>query len=359
MAGTENASSVGNVSVGNASSVSGCAYFGGAQWKCDTVLGVKRAMACLSCGGCVFVLVSVVLLRRYVAFPQRLILYLGVAALFDSVALVVQGPKRIDTAWCDAQAWGVTYFHWSVLLWVIAITFNLFMLVTRNKRTEKWEWLYHVICWGVPFVVSLLPFTGNHYGPSGLWCWIKDDWAWRFFAWYIPLFVGIVGLFVVYTYITVEVHRKLNAWQGLHNPDTETRIRILQDEITPLRGYPFVYLAVSVFPLINRIQNSISEEPMFELVLLHVLTSPLQGFLNAVVFGLDKDTRSHLKPAQLRMALHTWWYRERSTIQEYKLDITQKVAATRTDSNPLPPDIETGGVLSSQDGKGQDNVGYF
>lgn len=29
--------------------------------------------------------------------------------------------------------------------------------------------LYHVFCWGVSLVLSLLPFINDHYGPAGAW----------------------------------------------------------------------------------------------------------------------------------------------------------------------------------------------
>jgi hypothetical protein len=50
--------------------------------------------------------------------------------------------------------------------------------------------------------------------------------------------------------------------------------------------YPAVYLAVSLFAIINRVQNaSQPDHPVFALYLLHSLTSPTQG-LPALIMGV-------------------------------------------------------------------------
>nr|KAG5692319.1 hypothetical protein BaRGS_009529 [Batillaria attramentaria] len=80
-----------------------------------------------------------------------------------------------------------------------------------------------------------------------------------------------------------------------------SRQRMLKEDIKPLRLYPFVYLAVSIFPLINRIQNAFDpEDQIFWLVVIASLSAPLHGALNALVFGMDKDTLKKLTPSQIK-----------------------------------------------------------
>ena len=43
------------------------------------------------------------------------------------------------------------------------------------------------------------------------------------FSWYVPLFIGIGGLFATYTYITVMLKRKLKTWEGTYDPDVERK----------------------------------------------------------------------------------------------------------------------------------------
>lgn len=91
-----------------------------------------------------------------------------------------------------------------------------------------------------------------------------------------------------------------------------------------LRLYPIVYLLANFFPLINRIQNASSsgrhDNPVFVLTLLHALTNPLQGALNALVYGCDKETLSkltwtHIKSAVMQLGKH-------SVIKEYPAETT-------------------------------------
>ncbi|XP_071160101.1 cyclic AMP receptor-like protein A isoform X1 [Mytilus edulis] len=282
-----------------------CTLFPDNPHQCDVVIAVRRTTGALSLVGCFFMIVVIWLFKKYTVFAQRLILYLSIAAFFVSIAYLMGGLVP-DGATCHFQAWFLQFFDFSVLLWVACITFNLFMNVVRRTTTEKFEWLYHVFCWGVSLVLSLLPFINDHYGPAGAWCWIESDIGWRVGIYYGPLFVILIGLVITYSYIVYSLYRKASSWQGTYDPDTERQKQMLKEDIKPLTAYPFVYIAVSIFPLINRIQNAVApDSPVFALVVLQALSSPLQGAVNAVVYGLDRETFSRLTPSQLKMALRS------------------------------------------------------
>lgn len=286
------------------------------------IINVRRVIASISLVGCVFMILVIWLFRKYLAFAQRLILYLSIAAMCDCIAYLM-GELHPDGIVCDFQAWWLTFFDWAVLLWVNCITVNLFFNVVRGTTTDKYEWLYHVVCWGISLLMSLLPFIGDHYGPAGGWCWIKDTsgWQWRVGIWYGPLFVIIVILFVVYVYISCILSKKADTWEGTYDPDTERAKQMLKDDIKPLRAYPFVYLAATFFPLINRIQNATDvNHPVFALVLLASISAPLHGALNAIVFGLDRETRRRLTPSQIKVAFHNK-FGPKAEIQEYTEDL--------------------------------------
>ncbi|XP_072032946.1 cyclic AMP receptor-like protein A isoform X2 [Amphiura filiformis] len=299
-----------------------CTLFGGDLNKCNAIVGVKKAMASLSLIGCFFMIFVIWLFRKYTLFVQRLILYLTVAAFFDSTAHLM-AKVHPDGPLCDFEAWWLSFWEWVVLLWVSCITLNMYLIsVKMIPRAEKYEMLYHLVSWGIALLMSLLPFIGNHYGPAGAWCWIREDSSnatvWRFFMWYGPLFVLIIVMFVAYSYIIYVLKKKVRSWQGTYEPEIERSRQLIKSEIKPLTSYPFIYLALSVFPLINRIQNAANPgNPVFALVLLHALSSPLVGAVNAVVYGMDAETRSRLSWTQIKGA-----YQGRSAhqpIREYPL----------------------------------------
>uniref|UniRef100_K1PUK6 G protein-coupled receptor GPR1/2/3 C-terminal domain-containing protein n=1 Tax=Magallana gigas TaxID=29159 RepID=K1PUK6_MAGGI len=191
----------------------------------------------------------------------RLILYLSIAAFFDSIAYLM-GDIRPDGPTCDFQAWWLSFFgvyDWCVLMWVCIITFNLFMNVVKTKNIERFE---------------MVGGSSHHIFPAVCWEPLWTSW-------------GVV----------------LSTWHGTYDPDSERQAAMLKEDIKSLRAYPFIYLAASIFPLINRIQNAAApDDPVFALVILAALTAPLHGAMNAIVFGMDRETLRKLTPTQIKMA---------------------------------------------------------
>ncbi|MCI4378181.1 hypothetical protein PGIGA_G00212990 [Pangasianodon gigas] len=287
-------------------SSSRCTFFSAdpSDYRCDVILTVKRATGAFSLVACIFMLFVIWLLRRYNSLAQKMIVSLTVAAFFDSVAYVM-GESHPEGSLCDFQAWWLTYFDWSALVWVCLITLNLYLNLVREFRTEHYEIPYHIVAWGVPLLMSILPLVKGYYGPAGAWCWITDDHvAWRFGIWYIPLFTLIFLMICCYVRIICVANKRMQSWFGTFNPERERRKMSLVEEIRPLKWYPSVYLLVSIFPLLNRLHNAVyPEEPVFSLTLLHVLSAPLHGLANAFVFS--KDTWSQLSNTGIKLALQS------------------------------------------------------
>ncbi|XP_056321400.1 cyclic AMP receptor-like protein A isoform X1 [Danio aesculapii] len=290
------------VQVYNTSS-SRCTFFKD-EYQCDVILTVKRATGTFSILACFFMLCSIWLLRRNNSQAQKMVVNLTIAALFDSVAYVM-GESHPEGSLCSFQAWWLTYFDWTALVWVCLITFNLYLNLVREIRTEHYRIRYHVVAWGIPLIMSTIPLMAGYYGPAGAWCWITDDHVgWRFGIWYVPLFSLIILMICCYARIICVANERMRSWLGTFNPERERRKISLAEEIRPLKWYPSVYLLVSIFPLINRLHNAAyPKDPVFSLTLLHVLSAPLHGLANALVFG--KDTWSQLSVTGIKMAIQS------------------------------------------------------
>jgi hypothetical protein len=79
-------------------------------------------------------------------------------------------------------------------------------------------------------------------------------------------------------------------FQGTYNPEIESQKQFLKAQVKPLKLYPFVYLLLSIFPAFNRIQNWMSPgQPHFWLYVLHSLSSPMLGFMNAAIYASNTD----------------------------------------------------------------------
>ncbi|XP_052218131.1 cyclic AMP receptor-like protein A [Dreissena polymorpha] len=293
-----------------------CPIFPDNPSRCTNLIAVRRTSAAISLIGCIFSIFVIWLYKRYIAFSQRLIMYMGIAGLGMSIAFLM-GSLHPDGVLCDFQAYLMTVFEWGVLLWISCVTFNLTINVLWKKTTEKYEWLYHVVCWGLALSIACVPFIGNHYGPAGAWCWVVEDWRWRLGIWYGPQIVALFILMIVYIYISCVLSRKVSTWEGTYDPNTERTKQLLKEDIRPLRLYPFVYLAISIFPIINRIQNAVDvHNPVYALMILQAIFSPSQGFLNAIVFAMDRETFRKLHPVYLKVALLNR-FSKKAIIQEY------------------------------------------
>ncbi|XP_068125967.1 cyclic AMP receptor-like protein A isoform X1 [Hyperolius riggenbachi] len=291
-----------------------CTWFGthpSSSSQCVTITTVKRITAAFSLVGCTCMLILIWLFRKYNSLAQKMILSLAVAAFFDSIAYIM-GEVLPDGVLCNFQAWWLTYFDWCALAWVCCITLNLYLNVVKEMRTDQYGLAYHITAWGVPFILSCLPLFGDYYGPAGAWCWITDEHvAWRFVIWYIPLFSLIFVMMLCYLRIIYVAKQRVITWSGTYDPGRERSKILMAEEIKPLKWYPFVYLAVSLFPLLNRflcsrIYNALNpSQPAFTLTLLHVMSAPLHGFANAFVFGLDKETWSQMTITSLKVAFQS------------------------------------------------------
>ncbi|XP_046854188.1 G-protein coupled receptor 1-like [Xenia sp. Carnegie-2017] len=302
-----------------------CTVFPNDPDLCNIIVAVRTSVGIVSLIGCFFIIVVIWLFKKYQIFTQRLILYLSIAAFLNSIAYLMPGFVP-EGPLCNFQAWWTSFFAWSVVLWACCITFNLYQNAIRTMRTEKYEIIYHVISWGVALVVACIPFIGNHYGPAGVWCWIdkesSNSQVWRFATWFIPLWCMITYMFLIYVVIVWKLRRVADRYEGTYRADHERQREMLKKDIKLLRAYPVVYMVLSIFPSINRIQNAFDEKRIFWLVLLQTFTVPLFGAISALVFAFDRETLQLLKWSSVKDAVYQRMHARTRLVSEYTITQT-------------------------------------
>lgn len=278
------------------------------------VVDIRVVMASLSFIGSVFVICLIWLFKKYRFFIQRLLLYLSFSAFLASTAYILGRVDYDPTSvamkrFCKFQGFWLLYTDWTVMLSMFCITANLLWSVCTKRRVKCIEVLYLVIIYAFPLPVAAVGFWKDSFGPSGAWCWIRNENEpvaenctdsffncttyttgvyLQFGLWYVPLYVMILILFVMYLAIIVKVRLSLKRWQGAYDPHIEQSKALLRREVRPLLWYPTIFFAICLFPLINRIVAT-ADHPYFPLYVLHVLTSPLTGALIALAFALDRE----------------------------------------------------------------------
>ena len=250
-----------------------------------------------------FVISLIVLLKKHQVLVQRLILYLSIATLINGIAQMIH---RVDYVTNDRAKDGFCVFAgffeqhagWMQLLAMACITVHLFLCAVVNVRLEKLELVYVLLIFFIPLSFNWIPFIELAYGRAGAWCWIRDQnddcseflfgKAIRFIIWYVPLYVILIILIILYIFILYKLHRTRRHWVGRYDPTTERIKEQTRTEVVPLIWYPVIYLALNLFPLINRIHNFVNPtNPNLVLWYLHAITYPLVGAFVAVPFVLD------------------------------------------------------------------------
>lgn len=271
--------------------------------RCETILILKRLFSSLSLIGCVFIIFIIWLFRHYKSQVQRLTLYLSISAGLQSISYVV-GDLYPDKDVCRFQSFITQYFDWSTLLWVCIMSLNMVLVIHNRSSTTHEKW-FHLCCWGVPLIWASLPFIGNKYGMAGLWCWIvRDATAMRFGTWYVPVFILLVVLVVVYVYIIATVLRSTGAWSGFNKADEERDKNMLAKEVKPLAAFPLIYIAFSIPNLIYRIDDAVHPDklPSYPLLILNVIFMPSIGSVNSIAFALYSEIQKLLTWRQIKFA---------------------------------------------------------
>lgn len=82
-------------------------------------------------------------------------------------------------------------------------------IVLNKSKTEllRLEWIFHLVCWGLPLFASVILFLPqvqirhgeSVYGAADLWCWIGSEYKdYRMYFFYIPLWVSFIAILISY-----------------------------------------------------------------------------------------------------------------------------------------------------------------
>lgn len=104
---------------------------------------------------------------------------------------------------------------------------NVYMTLFRKYNAQQLkalEWKYHVMCYGLPFVVALVylfienPSGIKVYGDASLWCWISIEWVvLRIALLYAPAWLAIFTSFTLYVMSGLEIFKKRQELRAFHN----------------------------------------------------------------------------------------------------------------------------------------------
>lgn len=248
------------------------------------IMLVVMSGAGLSLIGGLFIILSYIWYRSLRNFPYKLIVILTIADVLNSGAYLMGFDHRL----CQAQAALMQFFTVATFLWTGTFALNVYMVLVRHKSdVAAREPLYHLLCWGLSGLslgVNLgLGSLDTTFERGELWCWIGGSYSWaRLATFYAPLLLVLVLNLLFY----VRIYFAMRLRPDMAHVHLNSRLAL----------YLSVFFCVRVWGLVNRAQNYVSpQQPIFSLYLMHAIFSPLQGFFNALVYGLNQSVRQHFQ----------------------------------------------------------------
>ncbi|KAL3670017.1 hypothetical protein V7S43_005389 [Phytophthora oleae] len=199
-----------------------------------------------------------------------------------------QDAGEAVTPICKAQAFIITFGDGAPIAWNFIMALNLYRWVCMG---EDQQMLMKKIKW---YIVSTMLFTVgipsiclifNKFGDAGLWCWVvvEDDsteelW-WMFGVLYFWVIAGGIAMTVFLVLVKINMKRRLKTYE---NDDANDAYYAVVHNLTIyISGFIFCWLPA----VVDRGYATFTGKTSFTLDFLHATIVPLQGFVNAVIYG--------------------------------------------------------------------------
>ena len=312
--------------------------------KYDALLALRSSLSLLSAIFILCMLGIIILFKKYVFFTQRLILYLAISAFsfslftFMDLSSNLAYVKESALIYCEIIGFFEQITLWWIVLATTVIMVVVFIKVVFKRNTEKLEFLYIFIIFGLPFVFNWIPFIKMTYGPVGYFCWIRnsniDDCTkdpfgyWLSIALYfIPINVIMVTVLILLIIAFVFAKRQQGVWQGKYSHEVKKLQKQAELEIRPLIAYPLIFIITNLFSLLvlifSLINNGNLNTAAYAVNVISTIVFRFQGILITLAFTLDPETRRTLKWHNIRVAFQQCFRKEKEP-KEYPMEVSSR-----------------------------------
>lgn len=221
--------------------------------------------------------------------PYQICIFWIALSLFLSAFGSAFGYPASNTVECWIQGLFTNIFSLSSVMWTTVVAFMLYYLAFTGK-IFRIGWKSHLVCWGLPILVTLLPLMHVTYGSDdGDWCWLVETEntpdgmlvIWHWINYYAPLWTCIA--MIIFFLVRVSVIR-YNSKEGPMRVAFDTILRQLQ-------LYPLVVCISWAFACFTDMYP-FDYEGMYELGIFSNVSACLQGFITTCVFWyMNRDIR--------------------------------------------------------------------
>eukprot|EP00439_Symbiodinium_sp_Y106_P086920 s244_g36.t4 len=264
---------------------------------------------------------SLLVIGVFMAFPQlrryfaRLVLYLAISDLWLCTSFLMGEFHRPHYTKCTIQALLGVFFGLSSILWTVAIADSVRRIVMARDLTveSRHEKRLHIVGWGLPLLSLLAVLCSGSAAPSGalpkksvdlrhtasvqarragMVCWIENTTLGtilRFTTFYLPLWLAIAYSLWVYWCVSQRLRKLLEQVSVSNADDYEGNAFDYQKDLMYL---PLILVFCWSPSSVRRLLDILFPHMGRSLLdYVCVFAGPLQGFLNALVYGATPAVR--------------------------------------------------------------------
>ena len=285
-----------------------CANSSNFKWSNADVDLARYSLAVASAILCVAAVILLVYKKLYTSFNYRLILYLLIASIINSVTDTLQMPfywqcpedlvlKPGLKDFCHALGYLEIYCSWNLLLIISFINVEIFAMFAYKHQLTEQEIPCTATCFILPCFIAAVPFSTNSYGLVDHYCGLRQykdeqdkhhDWI-QVYVWYAPglIIAGVSCILIIVGILTLAY--QLYQMKKLDNPEREL---LLHDrgvenytnaikETIPLVAYSVAWLVLLITDILS-LSNSHSDA----LSVIEYISNLATGFMGGFSAGI-------------------------------------------------------------------------
>jgi hypothetical protein len=196
---------------------------------------------------------------------------------------------------CFYQGFSTQFFGFASHIWSLMVAIWMFWILVLQKRNHVvyLEIASHVISWTVTIGLAIIPMAMGLIGTAGHGiCWItnanRTGKVMRFAVFYIPLWMCILAVCVLYLITMIYVAKKqFNSFSGSSYNKQRRHVATSMALYIKLLGFPLFYAALWIFPTIRRILESATGKAPLWLKYMHSFNS-MQGFWHTMIYFVSE-----------------------------------------------------------------------
>ncbi|CAI5743705.1 unnamed protein product [Peronospora destructor] len=189
---------------------------------------------------------------------------------------------------CKLQAFVVTFGDGAPIAWNFIMALNLYRWVCMGEDQQmlmkKIKWYIGgtmLFALGIPTICLVF----DKFGAAGLWCWVvvKDNRSerlwWMAGALYFWVVAGGVSMTVFLVLVKINIKKRLRTFEN--DDANDAYYAVVHNLMVYITSFILCWLPA----VVDRAYGTATGETSFTLDYLHATIVPLQGFVNAVIYG--------------------------------------------------------------------------